>query len=321
MSEEKKQPETPAPPQGNLPVVPEAGPAKAGAVEGAVTGAEAYPAAATPLPGGLSVPEERDLAAWNEQVRRRMRQQSRRGFLGLAAGFAAGFGAWKWLSSRREIDGIPWPFRKTLETNEQLALDYFNPRRLAPTFAPERIGADRLNGDEGLKDKIEVAAWKLQVDGLASQEGPLMLSLDAIKALPRVDMVTELKCIEGWSVVVKWAGARFTDFMRAYPPQTISGDPFDFDSSDDFPPYVGMTTPDGGYYVGLDMESMLHPQTLLCYEMNGSPLSDKHGAPLRLVIPVKYGVKNIKRIGTIGYSARRPADYWAEQGYDWYIGL
>lgn len=83
---------------------------------------------------------------------------------------------------------------------------------------------------------------------------------------------------------------------------------------------MSLETPDGGYYVGLDMESALHPQTLLCYEMNGQPLSLEHGAPLRLVIPVKYGIKNIKRIGTIRYTDTRPADYWAERGYDWYAG-
>ena len=65
----------------------------------------------------------------------------------------------------------------------------------------------------------------------------------------------------------------------------------------------------------------MHPQTLLCYEMNGAPLTMQHGAPLRLAIPVKYGIKNIKRIGTITYSAGRPGDYWAEQGYDWYAGM
>jgi DMSO/TMAO reductase YedYZ molybdopterin-dependent catalytic subunit len=69
------------------------------------------------------------------------------------------------------------------------------------------------------------------------------------------------------------------------------------------------------------MPSALHPQTLLAYEMNGAPLTDKHGAPLRLVMPVKYGIKNIKRIGRIEYTNERPADYWAEQGYDYYSGL
>src|SRR5207247_7513774 len=104
--------------------------------------------------------------------------------------------------------------------------------------------------------------------------------------------------------------------------QTRSGDPLDImNAPEDLPPYVGMATPDGAYYVGLDVESMLHPQSLLAYEINGAPLTDEHGAPLRLVTPVKYGVKNLKRIGTIRYSRARPADYWAEEGYDWYIVL
>ena len=134
-------------------------------------------------------------------------------------------------------------------------------------------------------------------------------------------MTTEFKCIEGWSVIVQWAGARFSDFMKAYPPRTRSGSAFNLNHAEDLPPYVSMATPDDGYYVGLDMESMLHPQTLLCYEQNGAPLTQEHGAPLRLAIPVKYGVKNIKRIGTIRYSLGRPTDYWAERGYDWYVGL
>jgi DMSO/TMAO reductase YedYZ molybdopterin-dependent catalytic subunit len=76
----------------------------------------------------------------------------------------------------------------------------------------------------------------------------------------------------------------------------------------------------GQYYVGLDIESALHPQTLLCYEMNGLPLTLAHGAPLRLFTPVKYGIKSIKRIGTIRFTNQRPRDYWAERGYDWYAG-
>ena len=66
---------------------------------------------------------------------------------------------------------------------------------------------------------------------------------------------------------------------------------------------------------------MMHEQTLLAYEMNGDPLNAKHGFPLRLVIPVKYGIKNLKQIGKIFFSDERPPDYWAERGYDWYAGL
>src|SRR6267143_1311005 len=71
-----------------------------------------------------------------------------------------------------------------------------------------------------------------------------------------------------------------------------------------------------GYFVGLDMQSAAHPQTLLAYELNGQPLTWQHGAPLRLAIPVKYRIKNIKRLGVIRYTNVRPADYWAERGYD-----
>jgi DMSO/TMAO reductase YedYZ molybdopterin-dependent catalytic subunit len=82
-----------------------------------------------------------------------------------------------------------------------------------------------------------------------------------------------------------------------------------------------MKTPNEAYYVGLEMEGAMHPQTILAYEMNDQPLKLEHGAPLRLIIPVKYGIKNLKRIGTITFSNQRPPDYWAEQGYDYYSGL
>jgi DMSO/TMAO reductase YedYZ molybdopterin-dependent catalytic subunit len=264
--------------------------------------------------------EPSELEAWNRQVRRRMRQQSRRSFLLWGAGLAAGAGAFRWLTTRSDAGGIPWPFRKTLELNEQLASQFFSERRPSRTFNADQVGPDRVNGDIGLDEDVDVASWNLRIEGLASGNGALMLDLDAIRKLPRVEMTTEFKCIEGWSVIVQWAGARFSDFMKAYPPRTRSGT-FSLNRAEDLPAYVSLATPDDGYYVGLDMESMLHPQTLLCYEQNGRPLSQEHGAPLRLAIPVKYGVKNIKRIGTIRYSNRRPADYWAEQGYDWYLGL
>ena len=130
------------------------------------------------------------------------------------------------------------------------------------------------------------------------------------KRCPKIVMNTELKCIEGWSRVIQWGGARFRDFVARYYADSVNPDQ-----------YVAVQTPDGEYYVGLDMASAMHPQTLLCYEMNGQPLQTQHGAPLRLVVPVKYGIKNLKRIGRIDFSDSRPKDYWAERGYDWYAGF
>ena len=150
---------------------------------------------------------------------------------------------------------------------------------------------------------------------------PLMLTIDDIKALPKHEMVYEFKCIEGWSQVQHWSGARLSDFLEKYKLGTKSGNAPNPDKTDDLFKYVGMETPDKGYYVGIDMESAMHPQTLLAYELNGEPITAPHGAPLRLIIPVKYGVKNLKRIGRIFFSDTRPRDFWTERGYDYYVGL
>jgi DMSO/TMAO reductase YedYZ molybdopterin-dependent catalytic subunit len=254
------------------------------------------------------------------EVRRQLRRMTRRTFLVGAAAAAAGAAGWAWLRHAEPEDGIPWPLRRVLRLNERLARAAFSDGRLAPTYPPERAAAPpRVNGWIGLGDDFDPAAWRLYVEAAGGRR--LRLSLDDVKALPRVEMVTELKCIEGWVEIVRWAGVRFRDFA-AHRLGTRSGAAPDPEGRpDDLTPYAHLATPDGAYHVGLDVASALHPQTLLCYEMNGRPLSLDHGAPLRLVIPVKYGIKNIKRIGLIRFLDRRPADYWAERGYDWYAGL
>ncbi len=140
----------------------------------------------------------------------------------------------------------------------------------------------------------------------------LLLTMADIQKLPRHELVTQFKCIEGWSQVVHWAGVRMADFLEAYPPATISGAE---------PRYVYMETPDGDYYVGYDMEVCRHPQTLLVTEMMGAPLTQFHGAPLRVHMPTRYGYKQIKRVGLISYTDIQPDDYWTKLGYDWYAGL
>ena len=97
----------------------------------------AKPEAASSASPAVTPPDPQALEEWNRQVRQRIRIQSRRSFLGLGAGLLAGLGAFEWLTSRRKIDGVPWPFRKTLEVNEQLAHDYLTTGRLAPTFSKD----------------------------------------------------------------------------------------------------------------------------------------------------------------------------------------
>lgn len=146
----------------------------------------------------------------------------------------------------------------------------------------------------------------------AGTPGLLLTLDDIIPKLPRQELVTQFKCIEGWSQIVHWAGVRMADFLELYPPALVNGRE---------PRYVYMETPNGDYYVGYDLHVCRHPQTLLVTEMMGAPLTQNHGAPLRMHMPTKYGYKQIKRIGLIAYTDEQPDDYWTELGYDWYAGL
>jgi DMSO/TMAO reductase YedYZ molybdopterin-dependent catalytic subunit len=244
-----------------------------------------------------------------DEARRRMSASSRRGFIVGGAAALIGVFGWRWMPDDTKYKLL----RSTFEFNERVSQLFYKPSRLAPEFARSQITRpNRVNGDLGMTGEFDATSWRLAVGGLANRSDDLILTLDDIKQLPRTEMTTEFKCIEGWSTIVNWAGIRFSDLVAKVMPEI---------SLDKLPAYVSMTTPDKNYFVGWDIESIMHPQTLLAYEMNGEPLRPEHGAPLRLASPTKYGIKQIKRIGRIEFTAVRPRDYWAESGYDWYAGL
>ncbi len=241
-------------------------------------------------------------------LERETRRLTRRSLLTGGVVSLAGLGGLAWLDTREDADGIQSPFRGTLRANEIISRDLlFREGHLAPEFPLNKaVRKVRLNEDIGVSANVSRATWTVTTTGTA--EGSHSVPLAEIKAMPKSDHVNELKCVEGWSQIVHWAGTSFRDFAKKYPPAPGMK-------------YVAMETPDGEYYVGLDLESCMQPQTLLCYEMSGEALTEEHGAPLRLCIPTKYGIKNIKQIGKIAYTRDRPKDYWAENGYDWYAGL
>jgi DMSO/TMAO reductase YedYZ molybdopterin-dependent catalytic subunit len=205
----------------------------------------------------------------------------------------------------RDKSGVPTVFQKTHRANEALVrttLSWGKDREF-----PRSSAIEPRNNYHGGTPEIDLDAWRL------SWEGRTLSLADLKMALPEVTQTTELKCVEGWSAVVTWSGARFSDFLRTFPPKkayeyvSLLSEPEGFE--------------DDWYYVGIDLESLLRPQALLAWSMNGQPLTPEHGAPLRLVIPHKYGIKNIKLITQITLSAERTRDYWADRGYDWYVGL
>ncbi len=232
---------------------------------------------------------------------------SRRSFLTAGAAVAGGMLGFYGLQKRPEIDNIPDITRRAHQLNERIWSATFREGHLAPTFAPSESSILRVNGRIGIRSEIDLDSWSLEVQ---APDGSLIgtHTLAEIQALPKHEMIIEHKCVEGWSQITTWAGARFSDLQSWYPEHADTA-------------YIAMETPGGDYYVGNDRATMDHPQTLLVYEMVGEPLDQEHGAPLRLATPLKYGIKQLKRIGVIRFTDEPPADYWAERGYDYYAAL
>ena len=204
--------------------------------------------------------------------------------------------------------GAHKPLRKALNKTELVFRRIFSNNHLVKTY-PKELAVKNVRVNEVIGvSHIKPGDWRLNV-----HRGPgdiLQIPIEDIKALPKTEIIYDFKCVEGWDQIQHWAGVKFADFVTHYKLDKLA-------QMD----YVGMATSDNAYYVGLDKESAMHPQTLLAYEMNDQPIAGNHGAPLRLIIPVKYGIKNIKQISSITFSNSRPPDYWAEQGYDYYSGL
>lgn len=238
-------------------------------------------------------------------------RRSRRSFMVLGGGAVAGVAGFAALNANPEGgDGIPPALRSILGFNEKVVRGtLYSNDHLVKTYSPSEVGNQRVNADYGLDDDIEAADYRVEITPYGASAPSVKLTVDDIKALPKYEEIIDFKCVEGWSTVTRFAGARVSELTAKFAPGSEKA------------ACVSMTTPDEEYYVGLDMPSALHPQTLLAWEMNGAPLEAGHGAPLRLVIPVKYGIKNIKRVGKISFTDARPKDYWAERGYDWYAGL
>jgi len=235
-------------------------------------------------------------------------RRTRRSFLSFGATGVGTFMGFKYLQGRPENDNIPDVIRKGLEWNEGL-WETIDRGGESPSFDISDREPLRVNGRIGVRDEIDLDQWSMRVVDTNGAELET-LTLAPVQQLPTFDKVWEHKCIEGWSNIVHWTGALFSDFAARY----------DGDLEPDYQ-YVSFRTPDEDYYVGLDAKTALHSQTLMAWALNGETLTQLHGAPLRLATPLKYGIKQLKRIGTIEFTNERPADYWAERGYDWYAGF
>jgi len=187
----------------------------------------------------------------------------------------------------------------------------FGHHRLEPTYSNSEVAPfDKFpyNYYDVLDPEVDLDRWTLTVEGLVKRPGEY--KLQQIQALPKVVQNTRHVCVEGWDVVGNFGGTRASDFLRLI-------------GADLTARYLEVECADQ-YYESIDMATVLHPQTLFCYEMYGQPLDRGHGAPLRLQMPTKLGYKQAKYLNTIRVtnvlkSGKR--GYWEDQGYDWYGGL
>jgi len=141
--------------------------------------------------------------------------------------------------------------------------------------------------------------WRLEVGGLC--ENPTSFDLKDLKRLKKTTQTSRLKCVESWSSKAKWGGFRPAELFKVVKPKKEAK-------------YLYIYSADQ-YYEFIPIEDLLHPRNIFVYEMNDSPLPDEHGAPLRLIIPPKYGYKSIKTILKIQFVEKKGEGYWAKWGY------
>jgi DMSO/TMAO reductase YedYZ molybdopterin-dependent catalytic subunit len=270
--------------------------------------------------------EERPLPV-NEIAPRVLRFRTRRDFLLFGAGAMAALAGGGFLlpqdtlrrmGVRRTVNSPAkeWFLNRAPRIDDDVAEALYSENRRVPTYTKSQITPLKNNYNGATPDPGYISGWNLILDGLASGLG---ISLDIRNLTTRFsvhEQITRLVCVEGWSAVAWWAGLRFDDLLRAYPPMSQAKwarveSSVNLDASGNPDPY----------FMSLDLATARHPQTLLATHFNGQPLTVDHGAPLRLLVPVKLGLKNVKAITKITYSVEEPRDYWAERGYSRYDGI
>jgi DMSO/TMAO reductase YedYZ molybdopterin-dependent catalytic subunit len=187
--------------------------------------------------------------------------------------------------------------------------EFFRPHHLAPTFSDSELtpfSRFPINDYDVDDPEVDFDRWTLTVSGAVQKTGDYTLA--KIQELPKFQQNTKHVCVEGWDVIGRFGGARLSDFLRAV-------------GADLSAKFVYVECADD-YYESLDMATALHPQTLLCYEMYGRPLTREHGAPLRLTVPTKIGYKQAKYLTDLKVAnVLERSGYWEDQGYSMFYGL
>jgi DMSO/TMAO reductase YedYZ molybdopterin-dependent catalytic subunit len=232
---------------------------------------------------------------------RRFKRISRRELLKLTPVLALGAFA---------IPTLQKPLLKAgLGFSDWASAEMYRTGHLAPVFADSELTPFNkfpINGYDVDDPEVDFNKWNLTVAGAVQRSGDYTLA--QIQALPKFNQNTRHVCVEGWDVIGKFGGVRLSDFLKMIGADTTAR-------------FVAVECADD-YYESLDMATALHPQTMLCYEMYGQPLTREHGAPLRLTIPTKVGYKQAKYLTDLKVTnVLDKVGYWEDQGYSEFYGL
>jgi len=167
-------------------------------------------------------------------------------------------------------------------------------------------------------DSLRTRPWTLAVEGEVAKPG--VLDVDALlKAYPLEERIYRLRCVEAWSMVIPWVGIPLGDVLKPFAP-TSAAKYVAFETLVDKEQMPGQRrgTLDWPYREGLRLDEAMHPLAILAVGMYGRVLPNQNGAPLRLVVPWKYGFKSIKSIVKMKLVARKPRTTWSDENANEY---
>ena len=185
------------------------------------------------------------------------------------------------------------------------------------------FGTDK--GDPArLADRFRPQPWSVAISGEAEVTGTFTLE-DILKPHPLEERIYRLRCVEAWSMVIPWVGLPLGDLLKRFQP-TSRAKYVAFKTVLRPNEMPGQRFPvlDWPYVEGLRMDEAMHPLTILAVGLYGEALPNQNGAPLRLVVPWKYGFKSIKSIVEIRFTERQPPTSWnrsAPQEYGFYANV
>ncbi|MBC7395382.1 sulfoxide reductase catalytic subunit YedY [Variovorax sp. GrIS 2.14] len=157
---------------------------------------------------------------------------------------------------------------------------------------------------------LKTHPWTVEVEGLVKKPGKYGIE-DLIKMSAQEERIYRLRCVEGWSMVIPWVGYSLAELIKKVEPQS-NAKYVEFVTLNDpkTMPFVGSRILDWPYAEGLRMDEAMHPLTLLAFGMYGEVLPNQNGAPVRIVVPWKYGFKSAKSIVKIRFVEKEPSTAW-----------